>query len=61
MPAIAGVKVGGAVHFIVVLEDTGTSYVIGDPLGGRKVIGKATISRDYWFTGFFMEVKPRGD
>ncbi len=59
VPCIAGVKIGGAGHFITVLEDLGGSYRTGDPLVGERVHGKDSIPDCYQFTGFFMAIGPK--
>lgn len=60
-PAIAGVDAGGGMgHFVPLLAETATSYVIGDPLPGRMEIPKATVRQRYRFSGFFMVIHKRG-
>ncbi len=56
-PAIAGVRVGGAGHFIVIMSQTDKVFSIGDPLTGRKDISKNKIAKAFEFTGFFMEIQ----
>jgi hypothetical protein len=59
VPSIAGVRLpasGNTGHFITVLDRTGDSYVIGDPLEGRIVRSRAELRETYEFTGFFMRV-----
>jgi peptidase C39-like protein len=56
--AIAGVTLrSGAGHFIAVLAETPTDYVIGDPLKGKVVVSKTVANSQYHFTGFFMVVR----
>jgi len=55
-PSIAGVNYHGVGHFVTVLEETDTGYIVGDPLLGRRLHQKATIRHDIDFTGFFMAV-----
>ena len=60
-PAIAGTDLGGeggAGHFIAVLDRQGDRYVVGDPLSGRFVLTLAELKQRYYFTGFFMLVRP---
>jgi predicted double-glycine peptidase len=59
VPSIAGVRMlayGNTGHFITVLERTGDSYVVGDPLEGRIVRSQSELRDAYEFTGFFMVV-----
>ena len=61
-PSIAGVRIGAIGHFITILEDNGTTLIIGEPLRGRYEIEKAEIFRDEdYFTGFFMKVSALGN
>jgi predicted double-glycine peptidase len=55
-PAIAGVRVAGVGHFIVILGRSGSTYVIGDPLVGRREVPEASLTKTLDFTGFFMEI-----
>lgn len=61
-PAVAGVLLpGGGGHFISVLAETGTTYVLGDPMHGRVNVAKSRLAESYHFTGFFMVVgRPNG-
>ncbi len=59
VPSIAGVRLpasGDTGHFITVLDRTGDSYVIGDPLEGKIVRSQSELREVYEFTGFFMLV-----
>jgi hypothetical protein len=59
-PAIAGVRLpgsGNSGHFIVVLDQVGDKYILGDPLEGKIVESRSQLRQDYDFTGFFMVVK----
>ncbi len=58
VPSIAGVKIAGIGHFIPIIAKIENSYIIGDPLVGKKVYTKSEIFKLYDFTGFFMIVKP---
>lgn len=54
-PAMAGVILDGGVgHFISILGETDTAYIIGDPLVGKLFLDKKHFNRAYHFTGFFM-------
>jgi len=56
-PSVAGVLLpGGAGHFISVLAETDTAYVVGDPMYGRVNVSKSRPGDSYHFTGFFMIV-----
>jgi len=55
-PAIAGVRVGGAGHFIAILTNSDGTLTIGDPLVGRDVVPVGQVASKYDFTGFFMEI-----
>ncbi|MEK7269542.1 MAG: cysteine peptidase family C39 domain-containing protein [Planctomycetota bacterium] len=59
LPAIAGVRAGGAGHFIALLPGPGGRIVAADPLSGRSEHSRAVLARAFDFTGFFMEVGPR--
>lgn len=58
-PSIAGIRLGaGAGHFVAILRDTGSHYLIGDPMSGLLKVGKEQIRTNApAFSGFFMEVK----
>ncbi len=59
VPSIAGVRLpasGNTGHFITVLDRTGDSYVIGDPLEGKIVRSQSELRDAYEFTGFFLLV-----
>ncbi len=56
-PAIAGVLVGGAGHFIAIQDQTEQTFITGDPLSGYREIPKDKITTAFKFTGFFMEVQ----
>ena len=59
VPSIAGVRVSGIGHFIPILQESGTSYVTGDPLAGRQEWPKSEIRQHFEFTGFFMAISPQ--
>lgn len=56
LPAMVGVNMGGAGHFIAVLEvkDGGVTFV--DPLGGEEHLPMAEFMKRYRFSGFHMTV-----
>lgn len=54
-PAILGVDVGGAGHFVVYLGRDHGSLVLGDPLSGRILVTPEEFSRSFRFTGQVME------
>ena len=54
-PSIAGVHLGPiSGHFIAILAETETGYIIGEPTSGRKIIRKDLVRSGYEFTGFFL-------
>lgn len=60
-PAIAGVRLWdrhGPGHFLAVLESGDKGLVIGDPRLGRLQQGLDELRHDYWFSGFFMVIRP---
>jgi hypothetical protein len=57
LPCIAGVQLGCVGHFIAVLSETETTYVIGDPMTGRRECPKDQVLDHYGFTGFFMVIR----
>ena len=57
VPSIAGVKIGGAGHFITILDDLGDPYLVGDPLIGQSVCPKQLMAKRFQFTGFIMKVE----
>lgn len=56
-PAIAGVRIAGAGHYIVILNKGNGMYITGDPLVGQESIPLDKIKSRFHFTGFFMEIK----
>lgn len=58
-PAIAGVRIGDAGHFIAILESADKAYVTGDPLVGREEVPAERMTNTFYFTGFFMEIGAR--
>ena len=60
-PSVAGVVLpGGAGHYISVLGETDSAWVVGDPMYGRVTVPKSRPGAAYNFTGFFMVVgKPQ--
>ena len=58
VPSVVGVTLpGGIGHFISVLEETNSSYTLGDPMYGRLTVSKSEPGGSYTFTGFFMIVE----
>ncbi|MBB5351462.1 hypothetical protein HNR46_001699 [Haloferula luteola] len=57
LPAMVGVRWGGAGHFIALLEKDGEAFVVGDPLRGREVLTGEEILDRYRLTGFQMVVR----
>ncbi len=55
-PAIVGVGVGGAGHFVVLLENNGGLLTVGDPLIGRLVLTAEEFRARYPFDGFVLRV-----
>jgi len=56
IPAIAGVRVGNYGHFIAIIKTENGKYIIGDPLKGPQRIPIDSITKEFDFTGFFMEI-----
>jgi hypothetical protein len=56
-PSVAGVVLpGGFGHYISVLGETDTAWVVGDPMYGKVNVPKSRPGAAYNFTGFFMVV-----
>jgi hypothetical protein len=55
-PALVGVRLGGAGHFIAVLEVRGEVVRFVDPLSGEEKLSLAHFQRRYPFTGFHMVI-----
>jgi hypothetical protein len=55
-PAIVGVRIGGAGHFIAVLAVTDDQVTFADPLRGEERMTIAQFQRRYEFTGFHMVI-----
>lgn len=56
-PAIAGVRIGGAGHYIAILGRTDGKYVTANPLVGRREVPADRMTTKYDFTGFYMEIQ----
>lgn len=58
LPSICGTQLGkgGAGHFIAILSQQGSQYVIGDPISGRQTLSIDEIKRRFYLTGFFLVV-----
>lgn len=57
LPAVVGVRLAGAGHFIAVLGREGGKFVVGDPLQGRELLSPEEMRRRYVFTGFHMRIR----
>ena len=55
-PAVAGVTIGSAGHFIPILSKDGDRYRIGDPLVGEETLTEKELLIRYRFTGFYMPI-----
>lgn len=51
---MVGVKIGGAGHFIAVLDITEGHVTFADPLQGKERLSLVEFHRRYEFTGFHM-------
>lgn len=56
-PALVGVRLGGAGHFIAVLEFRDEQITFADPLRGEEHLSLSEFQKRYEFTGFHMVVK----
>jgi hypothetical protein len=56
-PALVGVRLGGAGHFIAVLDVHDDRITFADPCSGERCISLAQFQRRYTFTGFHMVIK----
>lgn len=56
-PAIAGVRVQNAGHFVAVISADEDTVVVGDPLKGRFEMSPAAMRSQYNFTGFYLLVR----
>ncbi|MHC5083119.1 MAG: cysteine peptidase family C39 domain-containing protein [Planctomycetota bacterium] len=54
-PCIAGIDIGAG-HFITIIDKIGDTYIIGDPLVGRKRIKENVVFKRINFTGFFLVI-----
>ena len=57
LPAVVGVRLGGAGHFIAVLDLRDDRITIADPLRGEERLSLAEFQRRYVFTGFHMVIQ----
>ena len=55
-PAVAGVRLESAGHFIAILSRQGDRFQIGDPLIGRENLSRNEVLDRYVFTGFYMSI-----
>jgi hypothetical protein len=58
-PAIVGVTIGSAGHFIAILSKEGDRYHVGDPLVGDETLSEKDLLIRYRFTGFYLSVSRR--
>ena len=56
LPCIAGIRLGGAGHFIAILPADGNRCFVADPLSGGFFYERSSISENFDFSGFFMEI-----
>jgi hypothetical protein len=56
-PALVGVRIGRAGHFIAVLEVRDGQVTVADPLSGETQMTLAKFQHSYDFTGFHMVVQ----
>lgn len=56
LPAVVGVRLGGAGHFIAVLNVTGDQVTFADPLIGKDRMAISQFQKRYDFTGFHMVI-----
>lgn len=56
LPAVVGVRLGGAGHFIAVLEISDGQVAFADPLSGEKHMPLSKFQDHYQFTGFHMVI-----
>ncbi len=59
LPAVVGVRLGAAGHFIPILGLEGNRYIIGDPLRGHELLSRQELQNRYHFTGFRMRIKSK--
>ena len=55
-PAVIGVRIGGAGHFIALLEKEGDQITFADPMHGKEQLPLTEFLKRYHFTGFQMLV-----
>jgi predicted double-glycine peptidase len=56
LPALVGVRIGGAGHFIAVLDLRDDQVTFADPMIGEEHLSLAGFQRHYDFTGFHMVI-----
>jgi hypothetical protein len=56
LPAVVGVRFGGAGHFIAVLTVDQEKVTFADPLSGEDTVSLSQFQRRYTFTGFHMVI-----
>jgi len=58
-PSIAGVRMNGFGHFIVIMDLRDGIFITADPLFGKEEYSKTELIEQYDFTGFFMEIEKK--
>ncbi len=58
-PAVAGVQIESAGHFIAILSRDGDRFQIGDPLNGPEEWSSRELMARYRFTGFYLSITKR--
>lgn len=56
LPAMVGIRLGNAGHFIAVLERNGEMLTIADPLSGKETVSLATLQKRCELTGFHLSI-----
>lgn len=56
VPALVGVRIGLAGHFIAILGTRGHELFVGDPLVGPELMSRDELLQRYEFTGFHLHV-----
>ena len=55
-PAIIGVRLGNAGHFIVLLAHKNGQFEVADPLSGKEILSLAQFNHKYHYTGFVLYI-----
>ncbi|WP_018971196.1 cysteine peptidase family C39 domain-containing protein [Rubritalea marina] len=56
LPAVVGVLLGSAGHFIAILGKDGDNFIVGDPLYGHELLSLEELMSRYTFTGFHLRL-----